>query len=207
MNPATQATRTLPIFPLGTVLFPGGVLPLRIFEARYMDMVRDCLKNESEFGVCLITDGREVGQPADHESIGCTARIEHWDMVQLGLLNIRTRGEQRFEIQSRELAADGLIMAQVADWAPEPEQAVPPQYGVCVQLLQRIVCDVGNRDSDPMRQLVAQPYCYESAPWVSNRLSELLPIPMSAKAALLAMEDPIARLQVIKDYLHHHQLL
>ena len=101
----------LPLFPLLAVLFPGGRLPLRIFESRYMDMAKACLKDGSPFGVCLILEGGEVGTPATPAAVGTTARISSWDMPQLGLLHVSARGEQRFRIRSRRVQSDGLARA------------------------------------------------------------------------------------------------
>jgi len=97
-----------PLFPLGTVLFPGGRLPLRVFEQRYLEMAKSCLRDGASFGVCLIREGAEVGAPATPESVGCTARITQWDMQQLGVLQIVAQGEQRFRILERRLQDDGL---------------------------------------------------------------------------------------------------
>jgi len=191
----------LPIFPLGTVLFPEGVLPLRIFEARYMDMVRDCLKSETRFGVCLITDGREVGQPAEHTAAGCSAAITEWDMEQLGLLNIRTIGQQRFSIESTRLENNGLIMAQVSFVDSEFDAPIPNQYTSCVALLERIVRDLVEKETEPMRKMIEPPYQFKSASWVSNRLCEFLPIPGPAKYKLMMLNDPLARLSVVHDFL------
>ena len=105
----------VPVFPLSTVLFPGGVLPLRIFEARYMDMVKVCMQRDAPFGVCLITRGGEVGEPAEHEAVGTLAHIRGWDMEQLGLLQLRTIGGLRFRIVDRRVGRNGLIRASVDD--------------------------------------------------------------------------------------------
>ena len=99
----------VPIFPLNTVLFPGGLLPLRVFEARYMDMTRECLKRNEPFGVCLIRQGSEVGAPAVPEGVGCLAKIQECDMQQQGILNLKTRGSQRFRILERQTSTQGLI--------------------------------------------------------------------------------------------------
>ena len=120
--------QNLPIFPLNTVLFPGGVLPLRVFEPRYMDMVKACLKDASPFGVCLIREGQETGKPAVPETIGCTARIIDWDMEQLGVLQIRTLGEERFHIIGSRDNGKGLILAEVETMAAEEEISVPTEF-------------------------------------------------------------------------------
>src|SRR4030095_11953049 len=121
----------LPIFPLSTVLFPGGLLPLRIFETRYMDMARDCLRDESPFGVCLITRGAEVGQPAAFETIGCVARIHAWDMAQLGVLNVRAVGVQRLRVLSSHVREDRLAVGEVELIEPDEDAAPGPRHAPC----------------------------------------------------------------------------
>ena len=203
----TTAQSDLPIFPLGAVLFPDGVLPLRIFEARYMDMIRDCLKKETNFGVCLITNGSETGKPAKHEAMGCTAHISKWDMEQLGLLKIRTIGGQRFEIQDRQIEADGLIVAQVQYLDVEPDSQIPVDFEPCVQLLKRVVDDLVAKEADEMQRMIEAPYRYESASWVSMRLSEFLPIDVPAKHRMMTMNDPMARLLMVREFLREQQIL
>src|SRR2546428_1626064 len=118
----------VPIFPLNTVLFPGGLLPLRVFEARYMDMTRECLKRNEPFGVCLIHQGSEVGAPAVPEGVGCLAKIQECDMQQQGILNLKTRGGQRFRILERKTGTQGLISADVELIAPDAGGAGPPGF-------------------------------------------------------------------------------
>ncbi|MGC2518808.1 MAG: LON peptidase substrate-binding domain-containing protein [Burkholderiales bacterium] len=132
---------SVPIFPLNTVLFPGGLLPLRVFEARYMDMTRECLKHDKPFGVCLIQEGKEVGDPAVPQAVGCLATITEWDMQQPGVLNLKTRGGQRFRILGRETNTQGLISADIEMIPPDESVAVPEEFAVCAQLLQLVVAD------------------------------------------------------------------
>ena len=143
----------LPIFPLNTVLFPGGVLPLRVFETRYMDMVRDCLKKEQHFGVCLIQQGVEVarqpGESATPEAVGCTAEITDWDMKDMGVLNIRTLGVERFRIQSRVVQPNGLILAQVEMIPFDPVAPIESERLSCVKLLASIINELEQQFSDP----------------------------------------------------------
>src|SRR2546425_9873456 len=103
----------VPILPLNTVLFPGGLLPLRVFEARYMDRTRECLKRNNPFGGGLIKTGSESGAPAVPEGIGCLAKIQECDMQQQGILNLKSRGSQRFRILERQTNTQGLISADV----------------------------------------------------------------------------------------------
>jgi Lon protease-like protein len=197
----------VPLFPLGTVLFPGGVLPLRIFEARYMDMVRACMQSGSPFGVCMITRGSEVGAAADHEALGCLANIIDWDMEQLGLLQIRARGGQRFEALERRVQRDGLVRARIRLIAPDTDAEVPAPFVVLAQLLRRIVGDLVEREANPLNRMVAEPYAYDSAVWVSNRLCEFLPIPMKARQKLMELSDPMARLSLVRQFLEQRQVI
>jgi Lon protease-like protein len=197
----------VPIFPLSTVLFPGGVLPLRIFEARYMDMVRDCMQRDAPFGVCLITKGGEVGDAAEHEPIGCLAHIRGWDMEQLGLLQLRTIGGTRFRIVDRRVGRNGLIRAS-ADGLPEDERVdVPDEMADCAALLRKIVDELREREPDADKRMIAEPCDFESAAWVANRLCEFLPIPNPAKHKLMVLDEPLARLGLVQRWLQQHQVL
>jgi Lon protease-like protein len=189
----------IPIFPLNAVLFPGGILPLRVFEARYMDMTRDCMKNDKPFGVCLIHEGAEVGAPAVPEAIGCLARITDWDMPQQGILGVKTRGGQRFRIRERETNSQGLISADVDLIPAEGAAAVPAQYSACSRLLQLVVADQG-------QSIFAEPHAFENAAWVGYRLSEILPVPMVAKQKLLELTDSLQRLAILQRFLEQRGL-
>ena len=197
----------LPIFPLSTVLFPGGVLPLRIFEARYMDMVRDCMQRDAPFGVCLITKGGEVGEPAEHEPIGCLAHIRGWDMEQLGLLQLRTVGGARFRIVDRRVGRTGLIRASVDELPDDERIDVPDDFLDCAMLLRRIVDELREREPDAEKRMIAEPVDFESSAWVANRLCEFLPIPAAAKHKLMALDEPLSRLHLVQRWLQQHQVL
>jgi hypothetical protein len=190
---------TVPIFPLNTVLFPGGLLPLRVFEARYMDMTRDCMKREEPFGVCLIREGAEVGAAAVPEGIGCLATILEWDMQQQGILNIKTRGGQRFRILERRTGAQGLISADVELIPPEPRAAVPAQFTSCARLLEMVVADQG-------KLIFAEPHAFNDASWVGYRLAEILPVPLIAKQKLLELTDSLGRLSILQRFLESRGL-
>lgn len=197
----------LPIFPLGAVLFPGGVLPLRVFEARYMDAMRECMQRGTAFGVCLITHGSEVGEPAEHEPVGCLATITEWDMQQLGLLQIRTRGGTRFRITSRRVQKDGLVRASAVPIAPDPDLPVPQAYAICADLLRKIIHDHVEREPNALGRMVAEPYAFESAVWVGNRLSEFLPISARARQKLMELDDPLARLSLVHQFLERQRVI
>jgi hypothetical protein len=180
----------LPLFPLRTVLFPRGRLPLRIFEPRYMDMAKGCLRDDTPFGVCLIREGAEVGAPAVPEDVGCTARIASWDMEQLGVLQVLARGERRFRILERRAQADGLQLARVELIEEVPD--VPLEASdVCARVLRRALEDGGEG-------LVVPPLLYESAAWVGERLAELLPLSPASKQRLLEMDDVAARIEILR---------
>ncbi|MEO6269351.1 MAG: LON peptidase substrate-binding domain-containing protein [Lautropia sp.] len=195
------------IFPLSTILFPGGVLPLRVFETRYMDMVRECMKEDRPFGVCQISRGDETGQAAEHEPVGCLARITQWDMEQLGLLHLQVVGVQRFTILSRSVEKNGLIRADLSLWQDDPEVAVPQDLYCCQDLVKRLVAQLEEEEPRQERRLVAFPYCYDSAGWVSNRLCEFLPIPLKAKQKLMELDEPLTRLYLVKQFLEKEKIL
>lgn len=199
-----SAVNDLPIFPLNTVLFPQGVLPLRVFERRYMDMVRDCMKADAGFGICLIVSGSEVGGVATPEDVGCLARITDWDMQEVGMLHIRTRGERRFRIVQRRAGPDKLLRADV-EWIEEdPPTPVEPVYAGCVSLLKRIVTEMQAKGG-PLP--IAEPFRYEDAGWLSNRLCEILPISARAKQKLMELEDAPTRLSLVYQFLKQHKVL
>jgi Lon protease-like protein len=185
----------IPLFPLNTVLFPGGRLPLRIFEQRYMDMAKACLRDGSPFGVCLIREGREVGAPAMPMPVGCLARISHWDMQQLGLLQITALGEQRFRIVERTLEASGLARATVEMIEADVDAAVPESCAGCVRLLERVI--------EQQAGLFEPPHRLDSAAWVGARLAEILPLPLAAKQELLELVDARVRLERLNSLLAH----
>jgi len=185
------AAGEIPLFPLQTVLFPGGRLPLRIFEQRYMDMAKACLRDGSPFGVCLIREGREVGEPALPEAVGCVARIVEWDMPQLGLLQVVARGERRLRIRARRVQADGLALAGAELLDEASDAPLDPQADLCARVLRRMV------DAAPAG-LVELPPRYDSSAWVSARLAELLPLSLASKQRLLEMDDARDRLEILR---------
>jgi hypothetical protein len=197
----TTALATLPLFPLNTVLFPGGRLPLRVFEARYMDMVRAAMRDGSEFGIVLISRGREAGDyGVETEAVGCRARIDAWDMAQLGVLEIATTGTERFRVVEREMRSDGLLVASVEDFDAEPSAGIPASARRCVTLLERVVERV-DADTSEDDSAIARPYRFDDATWVGNRLAEFLPIPLPAKQRLMTLTDALTRLAILGNLL------
>jgi len=169
------------------VLFPGGRLPLRIFESRYMEMAKACLKDGSAFGVCLIREGAEVGAPATPSDVGTLARIVTWDMPQLGVLHVAARGERRFRILERRVQPDGLTRASIELLGEDADAPVPESAGFSAKLLERVI------EQHP--ELLERPHRLDSCSWVSSRLAELLPLPLEAKQALLELDDARTRLE------------
>ncbi len=182
-----MSTAEVALFPLNTVLFPGGPLPLRIFETRYTDMVRRCMREQSAFGVVLIRAGAEAGEVANTAEIGTTARIVDFHQLPDKLLGITCRGERRFRVVSRRRQADGLNLASV-EWLPEkPVVAVPGEYLHLADLLRRVLPELGE-------MYEAVPKHFDDAAWVGARLVEILPISLGDKQACLEMLDPLDRL-------------
>jgi Lon protease-like protein len=169
------------------VLFPGGRLPLKLFEQRYLEMAKTCLKENSAFGVCLIREGAEVGAPATPHVVGTLARIATWDMPQLGVLQIVALGERRFRTRERRVQPDGLARASVQLLAPETDGAVPAEATRCVKILERVI------EQHP--GFLERPHRLDSCAWVSARLAEVLPLPLESKQALLELDDGRARLE------------
>ena len=181
---------TIPIFPLHSVLFPGGPLVLRIFEPRYLDMVSDCLKRDSGFGVCLIKDGSEVGEAAEVYPVGTVGKITYWHKRPDGLLGVTVRGEQRFRIIEQRVQPNQLIMAEVELLPNDPPSAIGEKHQGLVAMLKRIIGELDH-------PYINLPKDYDDAGWVSARLVELLPLEYSHKQRLLQEEDPQQRLEVL----------
>jgi hypothetical protein len=181
----------IPLFPLGTVLFPGGPLPLRIFETRYIDLVRRCLRDDSGFGVVLIREGVEAGGPALTYDVGTYARIVDFSQQPDGLLGIRAAGERRFHIVERRRARDGLNVADV-EWLPaDVPQPLPEEFAELGPALDAILAQVGEPYASLERHL-------DDADWVAARLAEILPIPPGHKQHCLELDDPVERLRFLR---------
>ena len=180
------------IFPLNTVLFPGGVLPLKIFEQRYLEMTKVCISENRLFGVCLIKEGQEIGTPAVPQEIGCLARIAQWDMPQLGVFHLRAEGTRRFRIVRSRVEKNGLIAAAIETLPFEPE--VAPRDTLCSEVLQAIIAKIG-------AEHFPAPHRFDDAAWIGYRLSEVLPLSLDARQQLLQMADPLARLSELSQIL------
>jgi len=184
----TDPVQEIHIFPLGTVLFPGGTLPLKVFEQRYIEMTTACLRDSRPFGVCLIREGREVGTAAVPEPVGCLAVIEQWDMPQLGVFHLVARGAGRFRIREMRVAPNHLISATVEPIPPDDAAgAVDP---LCRKVLQAIIDKVGT-------ERFPAPARLDDAAWVGYRLSEVLPLDVRVKQELLELTDAGQRLEQV----------
>lgn len=180
----------IPLFPLNTVLFPGGPLPLRIFEPRYLDMVRHCMREGSAFGVVLIRAGGEVGAVARTAEVGTSARIVDFSSLPDGLLGISCLGERRFRVLRRWRQDDGLNVGEV-EWLADAEPVpLPPETRFLSDLLRRVLPELGEMYANVPRR-------FDDAGWVSARLVEILPLSLGDKQALLELDDPLVRLERI----------
>jgi Lon protease-like protein len=184
---------SIPLFPLGTVLFPGGPLPLRVFEPRYLDMVSRCMKTNSAFGVVLLSSGSEIGE-AGTVAIGTRARVIDWYQGSDGILGITAVGGERFELQATSRQPDGLYVGEVSALEAEPRISLPGEYEAMAALLEVIVDDLGKLYESLDKQ-------YDDATWVGCRFAEILPISMEDRQQCLEMNDAVERLRFIRPQL------
>lgn len=177
---------SLPLFPLGTVLFPGGPLSLRVFEPRYLDMTRSCLRSGTPFGVVLILEGAEVGAVERTAATGTCARVVDFDTLPDGLLGVVCLGEQRFRIVRRWQQADGLHLGQIEYLPDDAPCALPEEFAHLAELLREVLPRLGAYAYGRAQ--------YEDAGWIANRLAEVLPLTLPERLTLLELTDPLARL-------------
>ena len=199
LSAGPAARETVPIFPLSTVLYPGMRLPLRIFEQRYMDMAKACLKHDASFGVCLIREGAEVGTPAVPEAVGCLASIGDWDMETVGILKVKVEGLDRFRLLATKTTPAGLILGDIERIPAEPEVRTP-ELAESADFVRKVVGALGSAR-------FAQPYRFDDASWVGFRLAEILPLRNAVKQKLLELTDPGARLAILHRFLLERNLL
>ncbi|HEX6137938.1 MAG TPA: LON peptidase substrate-binding domain-containing protein [Casimicrobiaceae bacterium] len=194
----------LPLFPLRTVLFPGGLLPLKVFERRYVEMTKACLRDDRPFGVCMITRGDEVARTGsgtpEIATVGTLAQITNFDMPQMGILHLMTEGGSRFEVHRHASDASGLVTAEVTTIADEPRLPLADAYAPLARLLELIASRVGPEHfSAPAR--------YDDASWVGHRLAELLPLPLALKQSMLEVNDANVRLAALRQFLERQGVL
>lgn len=189
----------LPLFPLSSVLFPGGTLGLRIFEPRYLDLVKRCGRSGEGFGICLILEGREAGAPATPVALGTEAAIVDFAMTDDGLLGLTVQGRRRFHVERTRVRGDGLILADVR-WLPDPvPQPLRAEHALLSTLLARILDKAGIEHEGAGKGPLAE------ADHVSWRLAEWLPLSAEERQWLLQMDDPHARLQKLVERLPDFQ--
>jgi len=201
----------VPLFPLNTVLFPRGVLPLRVFETRYVDMVRKCMKSGAPFGVVAIRAGNEVGDAAEPYDVGTLAHIVACDVEDLGVLLLQSQGGERFRIIEKRTRRNQLVEARIATLPADDPSHGGESLSVCAKVLQVVIDELRRRasemsDADFINPFT-EPHALDSASWVANRWSEMLPITLEDKQALLELTDADARLQRVERYLQENGVL
>lgn len=202
-------TSWIPLFPLGTTLFPGGVIALKIFEARYLDMMKRCLRESSPFGVVSILDNKPIDSDAsalaNFSNIGTLAKLEEFDPIQPALYMTKSYGTQRFHVLNIKQESDGLWMGQVELIDADPEIPLPKEHEKVAALLHEIITVIKSEDllGDDAFKI---PENLDDCGWVSNRLAELLPLPLAQKNHLLAQSNPRIRLDLISEIIEDNDL-
>lgn len=197
---APLSAEELPLFPLQAVLFPDGLLSLKVFEARYLDLVGRCLRDGSRFGVVALKRGSEVRRSDDHvtlESIGTSAELLDVDSAQAGILLVRCRGGARFEVGASRQQADGLWLAATTPIPDDPPVAPTPALAGAVRGLAEAIAALDSQGTPPF----LTPHRFDDAGWVANRWCEILPIPLAARQRLMELKDPLVRLELVDDFL------
>jgi len=189
----------IPLFPLRSVLFPGGRLPLQIFEQRYIDLVSHCMKSDTGFGICLISKGAETAQPGASqqvERVGMYARIVDWDQLPNGLLGITVEGRHKFTVQDCWEGKNKWLMASVQfsqeDFVGQPALPLTGQHQGLVDLLREL-------SAHPMVESLDLDIDFDDGRQLAWRLSELLPVPVQQKQKLLALDDIEERFHEIEN--------
>lgn len=198
----------IPLFPLELVVCPHGRLPLRIFEARYLDMVRNCMRNNSTFAIVTILPEGETDQEGNFPfaNVGTVLKIAEADVTTVGLMMITCIGQQRIKIESFAQQPDGLTIGQAKDIPNDLPMTIPEDLMLTQQVLKQLLSTLADKDSDLKNLPIAEPYDFDNATWVSNRWVELLDLPLLNKHRLMKMDSPILRLELINDILYANQL-
>ncbi len=208
MTSPNTTPRKIPLFPLGTVLFPDGVIALKIFEARYLDMIKRCLREKTEFGVISIIKNIESEQESvstTFSQIGTLALIEDFDPVQPALYMTKSFGTQRFKLLNSTQEASGLWIGEIELLENDPLIPVPQEHQKVAKLLDEIISVIQSEDlmaEAPFKK----PYKVDDCGWVSNRLAELLPISLAQKNHLLAQTNPRIRLDLVTEIIEDDDL-
>lgn len=207
----TNNTTWMPLFPLKTVLFPDGVLPLRVVEACCIDMIRDCMRRDSQFGVVLLKSGSECSDSSELENVGCIAHITSWDMPQLGVLKLRTRGGLRFRIRRTRRLANKQLEAQIDPIVSDTPILPAGAHVDCADTLKIIIDDLDRRQACGMEKISDSPFTLpirlDDTGWVADRWSEILPLPLKARQKLLEVEDAESRMDLVLHLLKQEEVL
>ncbi|MDO5623169.1 MAG: LON peptidase substrate-binding domain-containing protein [Pseudomonadota bacterium] len=203
MTASSLALASLPLFPLGTVLFPGGVLPLRVFEVRYLDMIGKCHKAGAPFGVVALRQGSEVRQPGAPEEqlhlLGTLAHIRSLRQDQPGLLHVECAGTQRFRVDRPSRLAHGLWVADVSLLPADTPVAIPQDLAHTAAALRQVLAQLRQRPGAALPP--ESQHQFDDCAWVANRWCELLPLPLPQKQQLMALDNPLLRLELVADML------
>jgi uncharacterized protein len=195
----------LPLFPLRTVLFPDGLLELKIFEARYLDLVARCLRERTPFGVVALRAGAEARgsgrEPVELYEVGTLADVIEVDSPQPGILFIRCRGGRRFALGTTRQAQDGLWLGAAELLAEDAEAAPPTARAELVKSLAETIAALAAQGARPF----LEPHRFDSAGWVANRWCEILEMPLDVRQRLMTLADPHARLEVVDSLLRARQ--
>lgn len=201
---AESGMTTIPLFPLGTVLFPDGYLPLRIFEVRYLDLIRQCIANHTQFGVVALTSGNEVqvaGQAERFVEIGTMAEVLEATPIQAGVMSIRCRGGKRFRVLSCEQQKNGLWLAETEALAPDQVVPIPPELDDTARALGHLIAALQQEGITPQDFPLLPPFKLDECGWVSNRWCDLLPLRLEEKQRLLTLDNALLRLELVQDLL------
>lgn len=191
----TSESRVLPLFPVATVLFPGGRLSLKVFEQRYLELVKTCIAESSTFGLCGIHEGGEAGEPAIPYEVGTEVRVVEWDMPQPGIFHVVVEGMERYVVRKQETTPSGLLVAAIDPVSAEAPCEIPVDLRLCVEVLKHLLAD---------NKIEPGEVHYDDAVWVAYRLSELLPLKLKVKQDLLEMNDSLARLRILDQFLRQN---
>ena len=202
-------TYSLPLFPLDVVVCPGGILPLKIYEARYIDMVRDCLRNKSSFAIVTILPEGETDIEGNFPfaKVGTLVNIVDADVITVGLIMIRCVGQHRVKIDSFSQQADGLVIGEIRDIPNDLPMPIPEDLNLSIRVLKQFLDSLSDQKLSPLNMPTVESYQFENVSWVANRWIEILDLPLVQKQRFLQMESPILRLELIQDFLEANKIV
>ena len=202
-------TYSLPLFPLDVVVCPGGILPLKIYEARYIDMVRDCLRNKSSFAIVTILPEGETDLEGNFPfaKVGTLVNIVDADVTTVGLIMIRCVGQHRVKIDSFSQQADGLVIGEIRDIPNDLPMPIPEDLNLSIRVLKQFLDSLSDQKLSPLNMPTVESYQFENVSWVANRWIEILDLPLVQKQRFLQMESPILRLELIQDFLEANKIV